>query len=539
MESKENKICHRDESHLKRKIPVVEKNVGPLNIVPEESDTKTKGVDIDKMLACDVSSMARESPDGSSDTSEWQTTCSASRPPVAPKTKPSQSPSQSSSTISKLVQSRRVPPVASSTGARPKERSPAKPNEAEAVGSQFLGVTDDISSPRSSSISPSLLQVNYGTEGTTSDGGDSGSAHCQEKSSNTTPRIPQPRHRASSARVITFPVDSDHESEDNTSEVAVQVSRRRRRTVSCQPHMDVSVKSLVDSRGVLESGGHVQHNTSTDYVRSISQQFSDISSQKPSVRSMLSQHFDSATAVPSVTTPFSSTVSQIPPAKSTTPQISPIKSTPVVTVSNIPHVMSSPVIASFPDDVVDGVAFSAPEKEVTLDALPPKAVKVKKKSHSRSHSDGTEELLSKVRLSQSTTVPYLEVKSDSAKLLSASGDFGSSVPSQIHKRFMEDGGHSITPAADNGFFPRPEPGQSLIGFLSSKQFHKQYAELDRENAHFNISEAVIAALTQVRHINFCEGVYGYVFYKLLSGMLHHICFRYRYDLTGLQICNSK
>ncbi|XP_045131398.1 run domain Beclin-1-interacting and cysteine-rich domain-containing protein-like isoform X2 [Portunus trituberculatus] len=82
-------------------------------------------------------------------------------------------------------------------------------------------------------------------------------------------------------------------------------------------------------------------------------------------------------------------------------------------------------------------------------------------------------------------------------------------PSSERKRFMEDGGHSITPAADNGFFPRPQPGQSLIEFLSSEEFHKQHAALDKENAHFNISEAVIAALTQMQfnawHQKFSSG----------------------------------
>ncbi|MPC14171.1 Run domain Beclin-1-interacting and cysteine-rich domain-containing protein [Portunus trituberculatus] len=83
------------------------------------------------------------------------------------------------------------------------------------------------------------------------------------------------------------------------------------------------------------------------------------------------------------------------------------------------------------------------------------------------------------------------------------------IPVPERKRFMEDGGHSITPAADNGFFPRPQPGQSLIEFLSSEEFHKQHAALDKENAHFNISEAVIAALTQMQfnawHQKFSSG----------------------------------
>ncbi|XP_043284553.1 run domain Beclin-1-interacting and cysteine-rich domain-containing protein [Venturia canescens] len=65
------------------------------------------------------------------------------------------------------------------------------------------------------------------------------------------------------------------------------------------------------------------------------------------------------------------------------------------------------------------------------------------------------------------------------------------------KSFMEDGGSSIQPMA-TGYFPRPLEGQSLTSFLSSAQFSRANAELDRENAHFSISEAMIAAIEQVK-----------------------------------------
>ncbi|XP_014615153.1 PREDICTED: run domain Beclin-1 interacting and cysteine-rich containing protein [Polistes canadensis] len=65
------------------------------------------------------------------------------------------------------------------------------------------------------------------------------------------------------------------------------------------------------------------------------------------------------------------------------------------------------------------------------------------------------------------------------------------------KSFMEDGGSSVQPMA-TGFFPRPIEGQSLTSFLSSAQFSKANAELDRENAHFSISEAMIAAIEQIK-----------------------------------------
>ncbi|XP_035739254.1 run domain Beclin-1-interacting and cysteine-rich domain-containing protein-like isoform X2 [Vespa mandarinia] len=65
------------------------------------------------------------------------------------------------------------------------------------------------------------------------------------------------------------------------------------------------------------------------------------------------------------------------------------------------------------------------------------------------------------------------------------------------KSFMEDGGSSVQPMA-TGYFPRPIEGQSLTSFLSSAQFSKANAELDRENAHFSISEAMIAAIEQIK-----------------------------------------
>lgn len=65
------------------------------------------------------------------------------------------------------------------------------------------------------------------------------------------------------------------------------------------------------------------------------------------------------------------------------------------------------------------------------------------------------------------------------------------------KSFMEDGGNSVQPMS-TGYFPRPVEGQSLFSFLSSGQFSRANAELDRENAHFSISEAMIAAIEQVK-----------------------------------------
>lgn len=65
------------------------------------------------------------------------------------------------------------------------------------------------------------------------------------------------------------------------------------------------------------------------------------------------------------------------------------------------------------------------------------------------------------------------------------------------KTFMEDGGTSVLPMS-TGYFPRPIQGQSLTSFLSSEQFSRASAELDRENAHFSISEAMISAIEQMK-----------------------------------------
>lgn len=65
------------------------------------------------------------------------------------------------------------------------------------------------------------------------------------------------------------------------------------------------------------------------------------------------------------------------------------------------------------------------------------------------------------------------------------------------KSFIEDGGSSVLPMS-TGYFPRPVKGQTLTSFLSSAQFSRTNAELDRENAHFSISEAMISVIEQIK-----------------------------------------
>lgn len=60
---------------------------------------------------------------------------------------------------------------------------------------------------------------------------------------------------------------------------------------------------------------------------------------------------------------------------------------------------------------------------------------------------------------------------------------------------------SPDPSSYGSRFPRPKPGESLISFLSSADLYKNCGVLDRENAHFYISEALMAAFEQVRLLN--------------------------------------
>lgn len=49
-------------------------------------------------------------------------------------------------------------------------------------------------------------------------------------------------------------------------------------------------------------------------------------------------------------------------------------------------------------------------------------------------------------------------------------------------------------------FARRQRGQSLVDYLLSNHTGKIGPELDRENAHFSVSEAMIAAIEEVNHL---------------------------------------
>ncbi|ENN74780.1 hypothetical protein HUJ04_003157 [Dendroctonus ponderosae] len=67
------------------------------------------------------------------------------------------------------------------------------------------------------------------------------------------------------------------------------------------------------------------------------------------------------------------------------------------------------------------------------------------------------------------------------------------------KSFIEDGGMSILPmSTGQGYFPKPIKGQSLTSYLASSKLASSHAELDRENAHFSVSEAIISAMEKLK-----------------------------------------
>ncbi|KAK8749524.1 hypothetical protein OTU49_015407 [Cherax quadricarinatus] len=447
-----------------------------------------KTLNADSVEAQDVTLMQRESPDGSSDCSDWPAMSPVDQSvQVFLTQETSQVSSNSSPLTSTLIQCKTSHILTNDTGARPKELSTTSQSDNQPVSFlEYLDINDSGGVPVSN-ISPSLLQVNYGGECSTSDG-DSSTTCSIHRPKGSGLKTPQLRHRASSGRLVSVPADSDQDSEETVDGIPSQVSRRRRRLPSTIQSSGFSVKCLVDSRGILKSEGNHQANSSDDRVKNISEQSSYCD------KSMVHQAVISTSCSRSHPCSAEPTSSELPQTTKV-----PVTSTPkAVTKIILPHAVSTPVSATLPVEVMANVALSAPQCVSTPNSLPRETTEIKKKTHGRSHSDGSQELVGKLHLSQSNTAPELESKMKMAKVSAKPKDSGTSASVQVRKRFMEDGGHSITPAADNGFFPRPQPGQSLIGFLSSKEFHKQYAELDRENAHFSISEAVIAALTQMQ-----------------------------------------
>ncbi|XP_074070835.1 run domain Beclin-1-interacting and cysteine-rich domain-containing protein isoform X3 [Macrotis lagotis] len=105
-----------------------------------------------------------------------------------------------------------------------------------------------------------------------------------------------------------------------------------------------------------------------------------------------------------------------------------------------------------------------------------------KKSHTRSHSD-TNIASRKVQ----------ESRNDNSKLkvpVSCTGRSSEvSTPSSLDMEY--DGNQYL--CSGEGMFRRPSEGQSLISYLSEQDFGS-CADLEKENAHFSISESLIAAI---------------------------------------------
>lgn len=100
--------------------------------------------------------------------------------------------------------------------------------------------------------------------------------------------------------------------------------------------------------------------------------------------------------------------------------------------------------------------------------------------------------------SDSTTCEYGTLLSSGVfpRQTSASDDEGRLARSKSawNTSFLESGGLVLPPAI--GHFPRPQKGQTLTAFLTS--LSDNLPDLDRENAHFNVSEALISAFERVK-----------------------------------------
>lgn len=105
-----------------------------------------------------------------------------------------------------------------------------------------------------------------------------------------------------------------------------------------------------------------------------------------------------------------------------------------------------------------------------------------KRSHARSHSD-TNVASGKMPESQDDTSRAIGCVSGSTQSSEVS------TPSSLYMEY--DTGQYLS--SGEGMFRRPSEGQSLISYLSEQDFGS-CADLEKENAHFSISESLIAAI---------------------------------------------
>ncbi|XP_035675398.1 run domain Beclin-1-interacting and cysteine-rich domain-containing protein-like isoform X1 [Branchiostoma floridae] len=121
-----------------------------------------------------------------------------------------------------------------------------------------------------------------------------------------------------------------------------------------------------------------------------------------------------------------------------------------------------------------------------------------KKTHGRSKSDANLQALKKVPKQKTEDA----VEEETASLLS------SSLPARVEamEKAMENKKHEddkdetdsgVAGVTDSTYISRPMEGEFLMTYLSAQDF-RTCPDLDKENAHFSISEALIAAIEQIR-----------------------------------------
>jgi len=107
-------------------------------------------------------------------------------------------------------------------------------------------------------------------------------------------------------------------------------------------------------------------------------------------------------------------------------------------------------------------------------------VYTKRKGHSRSKSD---------QIGMITALDYTDGKEEASLKVS------SSLPKE--NVFPDSSGCYYYRSEDGQLIPKPYEGQSLISYLDSRSYDTG-AQLDKENAHFSICEALITAIEQMR-----------------------------------------
>lgn len=361
----------------------------PSQVIPRQSSRELTNHTKDHE---DVSQIRRESPDGSSDSSHYP----ATSPPVSymsGSTMSESCPTPSGSSL-KLLQATAVTNIPHShTGARPKDFSVISRSDGQCSTSKGFLDAIDSGGGTVTGISPSLLQVNYGGD-YSSEGDKTTSPKAPRPRVSQGSRTPQLRHRASSGRLANRATDSDLDSEDTGPHT--QTSRRRRRPQSSQHHGVLSVKTLVDSRGVLS----VVPDTAD----------SKVFLKTPTATGECDCCHDSSESgshgLDNTFSPPERVLQELSPPNSVTDEQN---------TGGQMHVMSTPISAAVPCEV-DGIAFSAPERnsiKMNLTTTTPTSILTsKKKTHGRSRSDGSQDLVAnKTGLPQSSTAPQLSASS--------------------------------------------------------------------------------------------------------------------------------